>query len=87
MDYKFKLAAYEVGDNMQFYEYNLLGGYSILIDIHSSEKLITSNQKLVDLLTQDDISYFAYAEMDEELDCIVSYCYRPLIPDIEKSYI
>ena len=87
LDKLFNLKLYEVGDQLQIYSYQLNSGFYFNLEFHSEQNLIEPQQKLINLITQENIWYLQFSLVSyESNDVIESYCYRPLVAKKDRNY-
>lgn len=86
LDTTWELACYERGDNTQIWEHQITDDLRASIEIISDESLINGKEDFIELINQDNIGYFCFSTMINELDIIESYHYRPAIAESEKIY-
>lgn len=89
MDKEFKLVLYERGDNIQIYKHKLNSGFYFYLEVVSEEKLIEGKDKLINIITQDDIGFLEFSLIEDATGmsvCDSSWCYRPLVDEKDKNY-
>ena len=89
LNLEFELILYELGDNIQIYHHSIDSRFYFNLEIHSQEKLIEGRDKLINLITQDDIGYLELSLMEKATGLVAgesSWCYRPLVNDKNKNY-
>lgn len=83
----FELEIYDIPERLQIYTHKLNTLFYLCVEIHCQENLIEGKIKLIDLITQDDISFLQFSLADKSIGKnINSWWYRPLVDYEDKTF-
>lgn len=71
LDKLFYLVLYDKGDNTQIYEYDINSSFYFSLIINSLENVIEGEEKLINLITQDNIIYLKFSFNEKVTDHVV----------------